>query len=150
MHRVHSMPQLSYSQDELCPIKGSGMECLFCTLPDDRIIDESTHGIVLRDAYPVSPGHTLVIPKRHVASFFELSVEERSDLLDLLARAKQDLEQELNPVAYNIGVNDGPAAGQTVPHLHIHLIPRFEGDQSDPRGGVRWIFPDKANYWSKA
>ena len=97
----------------------------------------------------MSPGHTLVIPRRHVASFFESTKEERAALLALLDAAREGLDRELRPDGYNIGVNDGAAAGQTVPHLHIHLIPRFSGDKQDPRGGVRWIIPDKADYWSR-
>lgn len=96
---------------------------------------------------PCSTGHTL-IPRRHVGSFFDLLGEERADLLGLLDAVKVDLDCELRPQAYNIGINDGAAAGQTVPHLHIHLIPRYDGDCVDPRGGVRWIIPDKADYWS--
>jgi diadenosine tetraphosphate (Ap4A) HIT family hydrolase len=95
----------------------------------------------------VSPGHTLLIPKRHTGSFFDLSEQERSGLLALLDRAKLVLDEEFQPQGYNIGVNDGAAAGQTVPHLHVHLIPRFDGDLPDPRGGVRWVLPDKAKYW---
>ena len=105
-------------------------------------------GWVIRDGFPISPGHTLIVPKRHVASFFDLTPEERADLLALLDAAKADLDRELSPQGYNIGINDGAAAGQTVPHLHIHLIPRFAGDQEDPRGGIRWIIPEKADYWS--
>jgi diadenosine tetraphosphate (Ap4A) HIT family hydrolase len=122
--------------------------CPFCTLPPERIIDTNGAGIVIADGFPVSPGHTLVIPHRHIASFFELDVVERDGLLALLDRAKNRLDLDLHPTGYNIGINDGPAAGQTVPHLHIHLIPRYDGDQKDPRGGVRWIFPDKADYWT--
>jgi len=123
--------------------------CPFCALPSGRIVDSNAHGLVVRDAFPVSPGHTLIIPRRHVRSFFDLDSDERVQLLDLLESAKRALEGEFHPHAYNIGINDGAAAGQTVPHLHIHLIPRYHGDQSDPRGGVRWIFPEKADYWSK-
>ena len=101
-----------------------------------------------RDGYPVSPGHSLIVPKRHTGSFFTLSEQERQALLVLLDQAKAAAEAELRPDGYNIGINDGPAAGQTVPHLHIHLIPRFKGDQADPRGGVRWVVPEKADYWS--
>ena len=104
--------------------------------------------MVIRDGFPVSPGHTLVIPRRHVGSLFDLETRERDALFDLLAAARRDLESELGPAGYNIGINDGPAAGQTVPHLHVHLIPRFAGDRADPRGGVRWIFPELADYWS--
>ena len=123
--------------------------CPFCTLPDERVIDQNDHGLVIRDGFPISPGHTLIIPKRHTGSFFDLTEAERSDLLLLLDKAKLDLENEFKPDGYNIGINDGPAAGQTVPHLHIHLIPRYAGDRADPRGGVRWIIPEKADYWSK-
>ena len=125
------------------------MICPFCTLPADRIVSSSLHGIVIRDGFPVSPGHTLVIPHRHIGSFFDLSADEKADLLGLLDAAKKSVDAEYNPSGYNIGINDGPAAGQTVPHLHIHLIPRYEGDQPDPRGGVRWVIPQKADYWSK-
>ncbi len=104
--------------------------------------------IAIRDGFPVSPGHTLVIPKRHVATFFDTSTEERLAMFELMDKTKHEIDAELRPAAYNIGVNDGPAAGQTVPHLHIHLIPRYEGDDSDPRGGVRRIFPKKAKYWT--
>jgi diadenosine tetraphosphate (Ap4A) HIT family hydrolase len=122
--------------------------CAFCTLPSSRVIDENATAIVIRDGYPVSPGHTLLIPKRHTGSFFDLSEHERIDLFSLLDRAKLALDEEFQPQGFNIGINDGAAAGQTVPHLHVHLIPRFDGDLPDPRGGVRWVIPDKAKYWS--
>ena len=96
----------------------------------------------------MSEGHTLIIPKRHVASWFEVSDREREDLFALLARAKTGLDQQTQPDAYNIGINDGKAAGQTVAHLHIHLIPRYDQDVEDPRGGVRWVKPDQAVYWT--
>lgn len=122
-------------------------DCPFCRLPADHIIAEDSHCLTIRDGYPVAPGHTLIIPKRHVASFFETTPEEREAILRALDEAKQALDAEFAPVAYNIGINDGPAAGQTVGHLHVHLIPRYEGDQPDPRGGIRWIIPAKARYW---
>jgi len=125
------------------------MTCPFCSLPSHRIIDSNQHGMAVRDAYPISPGHTLIIPRRHVGSFFEISAGERTCLLALLDKAKAVVEQEFKPDGFNIGINDGPAAGQTVPHLHIHLIPRYKGDSADPRGGVRWIIPAKADYWSQ-
>ena len=121
--------------------------CPFCTLAPERIIDSNEFGVTIRDGFPVSPGHTLVIPKRHIGSWFTISNAEQLGLLDLLARAKVVLQEELNPDGYNIGINDGPVAGQTVPHLHMHLIPRYKGDQEDARGGVRWIIPEKAKYW---
>jgi diadenosine tetraphosphate (Ap4A) HIT family hydrolase len=122
--------------------------CPFCTLPESRVIDRTPLGLVIRDGFPISPGHTLIIPMRHVGSFFELEAAERSELLDLLDRSKVGLDREFSPQGYNIGINDGLSAGQTVPHLHIHLIPRYRGDRSDPRGGVRWIIPEKADYWT--
>ncbi len=121
--------------------------CPFCTLPNDRIIARNNHGVVVRDAFPVSAGHTLIIPIRHIGSFFELTADERAGLLDLLETGKAQLDGAHSPDAFNIGINDGPAAGQTVPHLHIPLIPRYIGDTTDPRGGVRWVIPAKAAYW---
>lgn len=122
--------------------------CPFCTLDPDRIILSNGHAVAIRDGFPVSEGHTLIIPKRHIASLFEATAEEQAALFNLLGLARQQLQDELRPDGFNIGINDGIAAGQTVMHLHIHLIPRYAGDQPDPRGGVRWIFPDKAAYWT--
>jgi len=122
--------------------------CPFCTLPESRILLANYCGKVVRDAFPISPGHTLVIPHRHIGSMFDLHTEEWSALLALLKAAKAALDKEFSPAAYNVGINDGPTAGQTVPHLHIHLIPRYTGDVPDPRGGVRWILPHRAKYWS--
>lgn len=103
--------------------------------------------MVVRDAFPVSPGHTLVIARRHIGSFFDLTKAERHDLLALLDQAKAQLDEEFQPQGFNIGINDGPVAGQTVPHIHIHLMPRYPSDVPDPRGGVRWIIPQRAKYW---
>jgi diadenosine tetraphosphate (Ap4A) HIT family hydrolase len=136
MRRSHSLQFIMHSQ------------CPFCAIPADRIIDQNDSGIVIRDGFPVSPGHTLIISRRHVGSLFELSSNEREQLFTLVDSAKQMLDEQYRPDAYNIGINDGAAAGQTVPHLHIHLIPRYHGDLSDPRGGVRWVIPEKADYWS--
>ena len=120
--------------------------CPFCTLHPERILLSNAVGWVIRDGFPVSPGHTLVIPQRHVGSFFDLTDDERNGLMALLAQAQAGLAAEFAPAGYNVGINDGAAAGQTVPHLHIHLIPGFDGDLPDPRG-VRWVIPDKARYW---
>lgn len=126
----------------------SPLRCPFCALPRARILGENDHALWISDGFPVSPGHSLVIPKRHTGSFFDTSDAERHALLALLDEAKMAATTEFAPAGFNIGVNDGPAAGQTVPHLHIHLIPRYDGDVSDPRGGVRWVIPEKADYWS--
>ncbi len=123
--------------------------CPFCSIAPERIVLDSTHAFVIRDGFPVSPGHALIIPKRHVGSFFDVTDAERADLMSLLAAARDEIEREFRPASYNIGINDGAAAGQTVPHLHIHLIPRYAGDRADPRGGVRWVLPDKAAYWDR-
>ena len=123
------------------------MSCYFCTINQSSIIDSNDHGMVVRDGYPISLGHCLVISKRHIQSFFELTIAERGALMALLEAAKLTLDAEYHPDGYNIGINDGAEAGQTIPHLHIHLIPRYQGDCEDPRGGVRWIVPHKAKYW---
>ena len=122
--------------------------CPFCELPQDRIVNQNDLAMEIRDGYPISPGHTLIIPKQHVGSFFELSPAEVDAMLDLLGIAKRNLDTQFSPDSYNIGINDGPQAGQTVPHVHMHLIPRYQGDVKDPRGGVRWLIADKADYWS--
>jgi diadenosine tetraphosphate (Ap4A) HIT family hydrolase len=125
------------------------MACPFCNPDSERITRESDLAFALRDGFPVSKGHMLVIPKRHIASFFDLTDDEYKEIRALLIESKKLLDHEFSPDGYNIGVNDGPAAGQTVPHLHFHLIPRYQGDREDPRGGIRWILPEKADYWSK-
>lgn len=125
------------------------MTCPFCTLQPERIVEKNDHAVWIYDGFPVSLGHCLIIPKRHVGSFFEVSAEERIAMLALLDKAKEVIKEKYQPDAFNIGINDGPAAGQTVPHLHLHLIPRYEGDVPDARGGVRWVIPEKADYWTK-
>ena len=126
----------------------TGSNCPFCQLDAACIAFSDDVTLVIRDAFPVSPGHTLIIPRRHVGSFFELTPPERARMFELLTQAKAELDGTLQPDGFNIGINDGTAAGQTVPHLHLHLIPRYRGDAPDPRGGVRWVLPDKAKYWT--
>jgi diadenosine tetraphosphate (Ap4A) HIT family hydrolase len=123
--------------------------CPFCHLEKSRVIAANDYTVAIHDAFPLTPGHTLIIPKRHITTLFDAAREEQTALLDLVAEIRQRLLEDRDPAGFNIGINDGPAAGQTVMHLHIHLIPRYEGDIADPRGGVRWIFPDKAAYWNK-
>ena len=122
--------------------------CPFCALPEARLLLCNGSAVAFRDAFPVTPGHTLVIPRRHVSSFFDTTFEERIAMFELLAAAKHQIQSEFAPAGYNIGMNDGVAAGQTVGHLHIHLIPRYTGDRPDPRGGIRWVIPEKADYWT--
>ena len=121
--------------------------CPFCNLDGTRVIHANGHALAIYDGFPVTLGHSLVIPKRHVASFFETTREEQTAMLELLTEMRELLQKEHNPDGFNIGINDGTAAGQTVMHVHIHLIPRYAGDTEDPRGGVRWIMPKKAQYW---
>jgi diadenosine tetraphosphate (Ap4A) HIT family hydrolase len=102
----------------------------------------------VRDLAPVAEGHSLIIPRRHVASFFELTADERMAMLALLDEARAAAQQAFAPEGYNIGINDGEVAGQSVLHVHLHLIPRHGGDVADPRGGIRWVLPEKADYWS--
>ena len=123
------------------------VSCYFCHIPEHRLVTTCTYTQTVRDGFPVSLGHTLIITKRHLSSYFELSQEEVAALHNALLTAKNDLDKQYSPDGYNIGINDGAAAGQTIMHLHIHIIPRYIGDTKDPRGGIRYIFPDKARYW---
>jgi diadenosine tetraphosphate (Ap4A) HIT family hydrolase len=101
----------------------------------------------LWDAYPVSEGHALVVTRRHVATWFDASPEERAAVMRGVEIARAEIEKARKPDGYNVGFNAGEAAGQTVFHLHGHVIPRSRGDVEDPRGGVRWVVPGKAAYW---
>lgn len=121
--------------------------CPFCEPDADRIWLENDVGIALWDAFPVTQGHTLVVPRQHVASIYDLPADDQAALWALVGEARQRLQDDLHPDGFNIGLNDGLAAGQTILHAHIHIIPRHKGDVSDPRGGVRWVIPDKVRYW---
>ena len=101
----------------------------------------------LWDGFPVSPGHALLVPRRHVATWFDATDDERAELLAGIEHAREAIERRHGPAGFNVGMNLGEAAGQTVPHLHVHVIPRYTGDVEDPRGGVRWVVPSKAAYW---
>jgi diadenosine tetraphosphate (Ap4A) HIT family hydrolase len=121
-------------------------DCPFCAVPPERVVDANALAFALQDAYPVAAGHTLLVARRHVADLFELTDEELGALLDLLRRARRRLDESLQPAGYNVGVNVGRAAGQTIGHVHVHLIPRFAGDVSEPEGGVRNVIPGKGMY----
>lgn len=123
------------------------MTCPFCSPDPSRIVFETDLVIALRDAYPVSPGHLLLVPRRHVADWFEATPAEQHALTDAIGSARAAILNDHQPDGFNIGVNAGEAAGQTVMHLHVHVIPRYRGDIDDPRGGVRWVMPGKAAYW---
>lgn len=121
--------------------------CPFCKAESERdLIASSSLSVAFYDGFPVSPGHALIIPKRHVSSFFDLSKEEQQDLLNLADMVKRIVEERYHPDGYNIGINVGEAAGQSIFHVHMHLIPRYQGDVPNPRGGVRGVIPSKQNY----
>jgi diadenosine tetraphosphate (Ap4A) HIT family hydrolase len=119
--------------------------CLFCKDPRGVSLQNEL-AYSARDSYAVSPGHTLVIPRRHVASFFDLTPEEIQACMELMAEERKRLDDEFKPDGYNVGVNVGPAAGQSILHAHIHVIPRYKGDVENPQGGVRHVIPKKAYY----
>lgn len=129
----------------------AGSGCPLCRrIADGDLLGESALAVAFLDAFPVNPGHVLVVPRRHVASLFALSDEEQRAVWELLPVARRAIEQGHAPAGYNVGVNVGAAAGQTVDHAHVHLIPRYEGDVEDPRGGVRWVVPARAAYWERS
>lgn len=121
--------------------------CLFCEIPEERIIDENELAYVIHDGYPVTEHHSLIIPKHHVSSYFDLGQAEINACTQLLNAAKSKLENEDKSITgFNVGINNGESAGQTIFHCHIHLIPRRDGDIDNPRGGIRHIIPDKGFY----
>jgi len=121
----------------------------FGTIEPERVLAQDDLLLVARDKFPVSPGHTLIIVKRLAARFKELTPEEKARLVHWIDWCQDYLEstREPKPDGYNIGINDGAAAGQTIGQLHVHVIPRYQGDVPDPRGGVRFVIPGKARYW---
>ena len=122
-------------------------DCIFCNLDNSRIEKENSFALSFKDFYPVTSGHTLVIPKRHTQSFFDLTGEEKKAMLELLESQRSDLmKSDKSITGFNIGVNDGTDSGQTIMHCHIHLIPRRSGDMKEPRGGVRGVIPEKQSY----
>jgi diadenosine tetraphosphate (Ap4A) HIT family hydrolase len=122
--------------------------CPFCEVAPERVFHSGAHILGVWDGFPVSPGHALLVPRRHVANWFEASVVERNELAEAIEIARVAISERHDPDGFNVGMNLGAAAGQTVPHLHVHVIPRYAGDVEDPRGGVRWVVPSKADYWS--
>ena len=124
--------------------------CPFCERLEVGPLTESTSlAAAFRDGFPVSNGHTLIVPRRHEEDAFSLTAPERTEMLECLDSVRAELDREFRPDGYNIGVNAGPAAGQTIGHVHLHVIPRFDGDAPDPRGGIRWVLPNRAAYWDE-
>ena len=123
------------------------MHCLFCEIPNERVIADNNLAYAIRDGYPVTPLHSLVIPKSHKVDYFALSEDELL-ACDQLLRLLKDQIQSSDPLVtgFNIGLNAGESAGQTVFHCHFHLIPRRNGDVSEPKGGVRHLIPGKGHY----
>jgi diadenosine tetraphosphate (Ap4A) HIT family hydrolase len=122
--------------------------CPFCVrLGSKEVLFEDASAAAFPDKFPINPGHTLVVPRRHIQSYFDLSPLEQTAIWHVVAAVKARLDSELSPAGYNVGFNIGVAGGQTVAHAHVHVIPRFAGDVEDPRGGIRWVIPARARYW---
>ena len=120
--------------------------CIFCNLSNEKILIENELALAFYDEFPVSKGHILIIPKRHIANFFELDSKELSSINLLMLQCKKIIDDKYFADGYNIGVNVGEYAGQSVFHVHVHLIPRYKGDVANPKGVVRGVIPEKQNY----
>lgn len=128
-------------------VLAEGEECRFClSKPGRRIMIEGQHGFAAWDRHLASEGHFLVIPYRHFADYFDITDEERDELWRLVAEGKKMADEKYHPDGYNIGINVGKWAGQSIPHLHIHVIPRYQGDVENPKGGVRGVIPQNKLY----
>ena len=123
--------------------------CPFCQVSSERVFHQGRLVLALWDNFPVSHGHALLIPRRHIPTWFEATPEEQQELTAAIEIARPAILARHQPDGFNVGMNLGAAAGQTVGHLHLHVIPRYAGDVPDPRGGVRWVVPERADYWSK-
>lgn len=121
--------------------------CIFCEKQrEDKVLFDRLIWKAVLDEYPVSEGHTLIIPKAHVETYFDLSDSQKESLHYAIEEVKRILDERYHPQGYNIGINCGVVAGQTIPHCHIHIIPRYEGDVENPRGGVRGVIPSRMSY----
>ena len=125
-------------------------DCLFCQISrgerETPFFAQFQHCYVIKDQFPVSPGHILIIPYQHTENWFTATEEVRLDMMNALSAMKETLDVDYSPHGYNIGANCGTVAGQSVMHLHVHLIPRYQGDMEDPKGGVRGVIPSKQKY----
>ena len=125
--------------------------CAFCdriNSGEDRTFDENDQYYVRWDLNPVAKGHSVIISKKHIESFFDLGKKELASFFDQLKKVKEITDEKFHPDGYNIGINEGEAAGRTIHHLHIHIIPRYKGDVENPRGGVRHVIPERGDYKS--
>ena len=120
-------------------------DCIFCS-PDRPILAETALSLAFLDSFPVSAGHALIVPRRHVISIWEMTSDEYTDAFHLVRTVESVLQAKFHPHGFNVGVNCGESAGQSVWHAHIHVIPRYIGDVPNPKGGVRNIIPGKGNY----
>lgn len=120
----------------------------FLARPAIEHVASNALAFAIRDAFPVSPGHTLVVTRRLAPTWFEATPEEQAAVMALVNEVARQLDESHRPNGYNVGFNAGEAAGQTIGHLHVHVIPRYRGDLPDPRGGVRWVLPRLADYWT--
>jgi diadenosine tetraphosphate (Ap4A) HIT family hydrolase len=122
--------------------------CVFCQQSDmPGQLAANDLAVAFPAGFPVSPGHALIVPRRHEPDFFALTAEEQAAVVALVNPVRAVLGKQFAPDAYNLGVNAGKAAGQTILHTHLHVIPRYAGDVAEPRGGVRWVLPETARYW---
>jgi diadenosine tetraphosphate (Ap4A) HIT family hydrolase len=119
---------------------------VFSNIQENRKIYQGKYFFLIKDGYPVSPGHILIISNKEKLDYFELDINERNELTELIIKGKEIIEKEYNPDGYNIGMNCGDVAGQSVMHFHCHIIPRFEGDMKNPKGGIRHCVEGKGNY----
>jgi diadenosine tetraphosphate (Ap4A) HIT family hydrolase len=124
----------------------SSERCIFCHTANEKLVAENALAQAVLDTYPVSPGHVLIIPRRHAATIWDLTDEEYTACFALVREARAIIQERHTPDGFNVGANCGEAAGQSVWHAHIHLIPRYKGDVANPRGGVRNVIPHKAHY----
>jgi len=125
---------------------GDKLDCIFCNIEKNRIVLENKIAYAIYDNFPVSQGHMLIIPKKHFNNYFDTDQYTKDKMWELLDSCKELIDRKFIPDAYNIGINCGEAAGQSVMHFHIHLIPRYAGDIANPKGGVRGVIPDKRIY----
>lgn len=166
IHKVHQIPTyqcnviLNYNSifsNENCEIyeykhfnqikRKENIDCPFCNPDSEReLLLETATAYAIMDKFPVSKGHTLIIPKKHVPDYFQLTFKEQSACWFMLNNAKDILAERFQPDGFNVGININETAGQTIPHVHIHLIPRYKGDVSEPRGGVRGVIPERKEY----